>query len=88
MRYRSDLLERTFAPYVVYHQADRSIHVSGYQEENPSKPLDRHEWRDFEMSEVRSVTVTEKPFVPEATFDPFNKRYRAGIICDVRQNLR
>jgi len=87
MRYGTDLAERTFAPYIVYRTKGLSLQVSGYQEHNPAKPLDKHEWRNFDLSDIRSLRRAEETFIPETSFDPFNKRYAAGIICHVKQNF-
>lgn len=86
-RYKDDLLARTFSPYIVYRTDSQHLHVSGYQEHNPAKPLDRHKWRDFEVADIAGLMVSDETFVPEADFDPFHKRYAAGIICHVRQYL-
>jgi len=86
-RYRDSLQERTFAPYIVYRTADGHLHLSGYSEFNPVKPLERHEWRNFEFDEISGLSITKEAFTPDATFDPTNKRYAAGIICHVKQNF-
>ena len=87
-RYKTDMSARTFAPYIVYRTANQHLHVSGYQEHNPAKPLERHEWRDFELDQIKAASSTEETFVPDADFDPLNKRYAAGIICHVKPYFR
>lgn len=86
-RYRQELGERTFAPYIVYRTSAGHEHVSGYLMVHPQKPLIEPVWRDFETKEIQALSVTDKVFAVDLSFNPLNKRYANGIVCHVRQNL-
>lgn len=88
LRYDDDYIDRTFAPYIVYWSSKRNMLVSGYQIENPAEPLERNEWRNLDIDKIRTLSITNNAFRPDSGFDPFHKRYSAGIICHVFQHGR
>jgi hypothetical protein len=58
LRYGQDGLFRTFEPHVVYYSTKENLCTSGTQTKNLNKPLDKSEYRTFDLSEVREVRLT------------------------------
>lgn len=85
--YRDDWRDRTYSPYVVYYTRKRNILVGGYQVHNPEEPMEDNKWRELDLDLLRSVSITDKAYIVEASFTPLNQRFGAGIICHVLQHL-
>ena len=83
LRYKDDLSHRLFAPHAVFHSSTEKILVTGTQVENPSKPWDQYEPRNFEVGLIRDIILTEYKFKPDERFSSSDERYRHGLICAV-----
>lgn len=83
LKYDDDFQWRTFAPHIVYRSSKNNILVSGEQVQNPAKPYDNHEPRVFDLKKIKSLEITDASFTAHPNFDPFDKRYRFGVICKI-----
>jgi hypothetical protein len=83
LRYQQDGLFRTFEPHVVYYSTKENLCTSGTQTKNLNKPLDKSEYRTFDLSEVREVRLTAATFTPDPRFNPGDPHYKNGIVCSV-----
>jgi len=83
LKYDKDLLWRTFEPQAVYKSTVDHINVTGIQTEDKNKlnKLPKREPRNFELSKISAVEITDKEFNFDPTFDPRDKRFAHGIIC-------
>lgn len=62
LTYKGDFGERTFHPYFIYVSTTGKTLVSGWQLNNPSKPLDKEKYHKFDISLIQKVIVTDKTF--------------------------
>ncbi|MFX4223669.1 MAG: WYL domain-containing protein [Thalassobaculum sp.] len=84
LKYDDDWSDRTFAPHAVYQSSTGKTLVAGVQIDNPAEPWERLEPRNFDLSKIRSVTITGKTFSRHPRFNPLDKRYARGFICRVQ----
>lgn len=85
IRYEDDFIDRLVAPYGVYFSTKDKVLLACTQIENPGKPLDRWEPRNFEVGLMKSVTLTNEGFKPDPRFDPRDPRYQNGFICCIHR---
>ncbi|AWC25549.1 hypothetical protein CO731_05047 [Aminobacter sp. MSH1] len=83
IRYDDDILERTFAPYIVYRSTKNNVLVAGYQINNPAEPFENNEWRNLTVDKLKAISITNDTFRVDVEFDPFHERYRGRVICHV-----
>lgn len=83
LRYKADAAQRLFAPHAVFHSSTEKVLVTGMQVENPSKPWDRYEPRNFEVGLIKDIALTKDAFAPDQRFSSSDDRYRYGVICAV-----
>jgi hypothetical protein len=83
LRYKDDVSWRLFAPHAVFHSSTEKVLVTGTQVENPSKPWDRYEPRNFEIGLIKAMTLTDDKFTPDHRFNSRDERYSHGVICAV-----
>lgn len=83
LKYDKDLLWRIFEPQAVYKSTVDHINVTGIQTEDKNKPFrpPKREPRNFELSKISAVEITDTEFNFDPTFDPADKRFAHGIIC-------
>lgn len=87
IRYDDDVLERAFSPYIIYRSSTGKLTVAGNQVHNPAGPSERNEWRNLTIAKLRNCRVMDRIFIPDARFNPFDKRYAGGVVCHVKQNV-
>ncbi len=58
LRYEDDAAFRTVAPHAVYYSSKHKVCLSAQQIENPEKPWDRFEPRNFEIAKIVAVEPT------------------------------
>ena len=82
LKYGDDKVWRYFRPQAVYWSTVDHINVTGIQVTNEARP-DQVELavRNFELSEISAVEVTEAEFDYDPEFDPSEERFSNGIIC-------
>lgn len=83
LKYDKDIYWRTFEPQAVYKSTLDHINVTGIQIQDKNKPLkpSKREPRNFELSKISAVEITDTEFKFDPTFDPRDKRFAHGIIC-------
>jgi hypothetical protein len=81
LRYKDDMADRTFAPYAVYPSSQGKVCVSGTLIRNPADPSQNGKPHTFEVGHVRSLSLTEAPFIPAPWFDPGARQYGNNFIC-------
>ena len=65
LAYKGDFAERTFNPYFIYVSTTGKTLVSGWQLNNPSKPLEGKKYHKFDVSLIQRVSITNEPFQVE-----------------------
>lgn len=85
VRYEGDFTDREFEPYILYRSTTGKMTVAGYQNSNPAEPLERDQWRNFTISKLQAIQLTNATFTVDHRFDPADKRYSNGVICHVKQ---
>lgn len=83
LRYQHQPGQRTFAPHVIFHGEGRTILVAGVQQFNPDKPLEKNQWRTFDLAKLAQVNETRDGFLVDREYDRTAKTYEGGIISDV-----
>ncbi len=83
LKYDKDIYWRTFVPQAVYKSTVDHINVTGIQTQDKNKPLKlpKREPRNFELSKISAIEITDTEFDFDPTFDPRDKRFAHGIIC-------
>lgn len=84
IKYDDDFQARTYAPHIVYRNKNNELLVSGTQLENPAEPMERDVPRNFSLSKITDVAITDKTFKPHPSFSRFDERYQYGVICYVQ----
>ena len=80
LKYDTDTVERTFAPYGVYNSNTGKVLVCGIQTDNPADPSEHDKPRNLEVGKIISISLTNIGFIPDDRFDPTDKKYRNGFI--------
>jgi len=81
LQFKDHVAERLFEPTVAYLSRKHQLCVTGVQIADPEMPLNNSEVRNFEISEIRRVFLTEQAFVVDPVIDRFDGKYANGIIC-------
>ena len=86
-RYKNELFDRTFEPYIVYFSpTDKNfVLLGGTQTKDDSKPLQPAEPHKFEVELLSRLAFTDKTFDYDPRFDPTRPEYRNGIICVIKR---
>jgi hypothetical protein len=79
LRYRDDVTERLFGPDAVYEAPTGKTLVDGMQIQALSGWESDNALRSFEVGRLRSVRLTDEPYVPRPV-DRLDERYRS-ILC-------
>jgi hypothetical protein len=88
LKYGKDIYWRTFEPQAVYKSTVDHINVTGIQRQDKNKPLQspKREPRNFELSKISAVEITDIEFNFDPTFDPRDERFAHGIICVIKSS--
>jgi hypothetical protein len=82
-RYNGDTEERLFEPNVVYLSSKHRLCVGGVQLADAKTPLNNLRTDSFELGKIKSVSLTEQPFLTDGVIDRFDGEYVNGIICSI-----
>jgi hypothetical protein len=80
LKYDTDTVERTFAPYGVYNSTTGKVLFVGTQFDNPAEPSENYQPRNMEVGKLQSIRPTDIVFIADERFDPTDKRYRNGFL--------
>jgi len=81
LKYKDDLLERTFEPYILFEQPNtKTFSLCGYQTMNLNDRLAEPGWRDFDFYLVKYFTITDVVFKPDTEFSSFKDIYGSNVI--------
>lgn len=85
LRYDNDLQWRTFEPQAVFTTTADNLDVTGIQTSNPnSLSHTERKVRNFALSMVKAIEVTQTQFKFDPTFDRTHKRFAHGIFCYIK----
>jgi len=85
LKYDDDLRWRSFEPQAVYQSTADNLDVTGIQTQNPNSltPSER-KVRNFTLSRIKVVEVTQTQFEFDPTFDSTHKRFAHGVFCYIK----
>ena len=82
LKYADDEVWRYFRPQAVYWSTVDHINVTGIQVRNEARPEQPEPAvRNFELSQITAVEMTDTEFEYDPEFDPTEERFSNGIIC-------
>ncbi len=82
LKYRDDLLWRTFNPHCLFYSAadQTEVHVYGDLTANPNDPRAKLGPRDLEVGRITAIKLNDAQFQRPREFDRFAAKFKAGII--------
>jgi hypothetical protein len=80
-RRKDDVADALFAPIVVYLSSEHKLCVRGVQIVGLETLADNVEVHTFEIGEIKSISLTEQPFVIDPAIDRYDDMFKNGIIC-------
>ena len=86
LKYGEDKIHwRTYEPQAVFTSTADNIDVTGIQTKDSAKPFDvKRKVRNFTLSKITALEITDDHFQYDPTFDPRHKRFANGIFCCIK----